>query len=198
MSALEKFSSGVAEFFARLSFKTKIVVFLFTILFILWLDNQTGFTYHYFTSRKIDEIKNYKEILKDTSLTSYSKGIIENEFISAINKTRGFKLNQIQGESVLFHLSYSWILLFMILFIKKLIAAGSKGQSTDSEISSQSVSVSIILILEILILYFVANYLSSYIKNNVVLYLINSAMQILILAFTFFLANVYERKKKRR
>jgi hypothetical protein len=188
---------SLAKAFAQLTFKTKIFYTFLVIIGVAWIDSQMGFTYHYFTDRKIDEIRKYGEVLKDTNIDAKTRVLILNERIAVINKGRGFVESIKRADtdkSFLFHLSYSWILGLLIIFSYWLIKKGNR-YSPQKEVNQQTVGVVIILLLELVIIYLIASFMSRYL-NGIALYVANSLLQLLFLIVTFYLSNRHEKMKK--
>jgi len=191
------------EFFANIFSNITSWRSLFTIVLlstiVLWIDSQMGFSYHYFTQRKIDEIARYNQIVKDPSLDSVTRALIIKERLSVIKKNRAMvePIDKFPKDtSALFHLSYSWIIALIILLSYPLMAR-TQPTATGRQIWAQVIAVGIILLMEALLLYFIASTLSMYVQNFF-LYTINTLIQALFVFATFWIANRYEQAKKRK
>lgn len=122
MSAFE----AVAHFFSpTTSLIKRIINFVIITTIILTIDNQMGFSYHYFTQKKIDEISGYNKILLDTTIDAQTKILIKNQRRYIIDKERFYRpINKKDKHySPLFYISYSFIMVLLIFsspyFIRK-------------------------------------------------------------------------------
>ena len=95
---------------------------------LLWVDGQMGFTYHYFSQRKIDEISSYNALLKDTSLDSNTRAMLMKERTLAITKKR-MSASDYASFRILngwqFILSCNWLMILIILIIPKALKEGN-------------------------------------------------------------------------
>jgi ABC-type Na+ efflux pump permease subunit len=188
----------LATAFARLNFKTKIFYTLLGILLVAWIDSQMGFTYHYFTARKIEEIKKYNEIVADPTIDPETKTLVIKERLTVINKARGL-VDSIRksdtDKSIFFHLSYSCIIGLLIILSYWLIKIGNKNLASQKEINQQTVAVILILLIELAIIYLIASFISRYL-NGFALYASNIVLQLIALGLTFYFSTMLDKKRK--
>jgi hypothetical protein len=172
----------LARLFGGLKPKHRVITIAFVLLLAAWVDSQMGFTYHYFTDKKINEISRYNQILKDDKLDSNTIALVKKERQSVISKNRAFiefaNRDTAPPKNAIFHLSYSWLLI--ILFVMIPFTTGFQKHLETSKKISQVIWSWVILGVITLITYFVAKGLSFYIKS-MFLYIINTTVQILFL-----------------
>src|SRR5688572_19856691 len=115
---LDKLATGLADIFTKLSFGGKLGSIVVTIAIVLWIDTQMGFTYHYFTDRKIGEIERLNAVLRDNSIDSTTRANLYLQRVDVINKSRGIDTN------LPFHISYSWLIGLLIVFSYQILVYG--------------------------------------------------------------------------
>jgi hypothetical protein len=180
MSEAIKFLAALFSSF--LPIHTRILNFLVISVLIIWIDSQMGFTYHYFTKSKIEEIAKYNELLKDTSLDSVTKQSIYDERKLVIEKNRaliesGSQIKKVNGFYLF--VSYSWLYILMIICTPLLLQL---NQSLQKSMYWTTVfNVWAMMGLLIFISYIFGNFLSKHIEPPM-LYFLNGVTQISILA----------------
>jgi len=154
-----------------------------------------GFSYHYFTQRKLDEISKYNIILRDNSLDSSTRSMLVKERTSIINKNRAIldsTERKTRTKSFLFWMSFTWIFLVLIALTPYLLKRQNYA-ATSSEINYQVFGVIVILLLLEVIIYFIAAAVSMYV-TGVYLFLVNTFVQIVFLVFIFWLTTRNKKK----
>ncbi len=140
-----------------------------------------GFTYHYFTQRKIEEIAKYDELLKDPSLDSGTNAMIKDQRTGIITKKRILSKNLDKINGWLYFFSSSWFLILLMALTPKI----RNMKAIQPEQRKKAVILfEVIFIIEISIVYSLALWLYSYIQSNFLLYFITTAMQILIFSLS--------------
>lgn len=72
----------------RLSSKAAVVVFV--IIGVLFVDNYLGFSYHYNTDKKIEQVQKVNSIIKDTTIDSTTKAFALNLRSEIIHRRNAF------------------------------------------------------------------------------------------------------------
>jgi hypothetical protein len=193
---MHRLAEVIGEFFAKLTLSGKLISIISGFLIVIIVDSQLGFSYHYFTDRKISEIKEYNAIIKDPLLDSSSKRMINDQRILVINKNRGLNVlsSSIGAETVKFTLSYSWLMIVLILFTNSLLKSDPNNRSN---VVGQTFSVIVVLIIEIIIIRFIALEFSKIFKGAT-MYIVNSLLQVVSLWITFLLSNAIDKRKKNK
>jgi hypothetical protein len=183
--AMDKIAEFFANLFNKLSAMSKLVTIAFVCLIFYWIDTQMGFTYHYFTGRKIEEIKKYSEIITSPSVDSVTKVLLVRERTNVIQKSRATfdrAVNK-KDKSFLFHLSYSFAFAILMILAYPLLKNQSPYEE-KSKLRAQAIGVVIILGIECLMCYLLGSGLSQYVSGYL-LYFFNLFMQIFLLYLTF-------------
>jgi hypothetical protein len=197
---MNPFIEGLANFFNRLNLTSKFISLIVFVTIMFWIDSQMGFSYHYFTQRKIEEIETYNRILKDNSLDSTTRAVISKERMSVITKSRAlfepidYKA-QPPEHSAIFHISYSWLLVLLIIFSPYLIRKGNSPYTPKSSLRNQTVSVIAVLTVGGIVIYFIAKSLSVYVKSGW-LFTANTFLQLIFLYIIYYLTNRFNQSKK--
>lgn len=148
------------------SWRSRFIYLVVILLIAFWVDSQMGFTYHYFTQRKIDEIHRYNEMLDNKNIDSATRHLIMKERFAVITKNRAIlepSERQEKAHGVLFHISYSWIYIALILFGPSLIKKGDPYMLRD-ELRKQVLGMWVALIILIGFNYFAATWMSKFLS----------------------------------
>ena len=179
---------SIAKIFEKLSNRHRLISLLIVMVILSWIDSQMGFTYHYFTDKKIDEIVKFNQILKDTSLDSQTKTILSNERMAIISKNRAIVeplQHQEIKQGIWFHLSYGGI----ILLVTILLPFSINREPISRETKNNKIMWSIFLCIGILIVFYLfANWFSNFLQPPF-LYLANILLQVGILWVSVIYAN---------
>lgn len=169
------------------SWRSRLIYLTIFLLIGFWVDSQMGFTYHYFTQRKIDEVSRYISLLDNKNIDSTTKGLIKIELLSVINKKRAIvesKERYPKAGGIFYHLSYSWIYLLLAIFGIPLLRKSSP-YSTPKEIRSEWLLMMVGIVLLAVIGFFIAKLISPYLAPSG-LYIANSLIQIALLVIIVF------------
>lgn len=130
MDNIEK-TKIIFNYIKEIPFLGLILGFLLAVFIFCWLDGQSGYTFHYFHEKKIEEISKYTKMKKkniNDSIMQHKIDILIDEIIQKkrISAYGDFKRYSIR-ENIIFSISYSWLsILFALLVYKKRILSFEK------------------------------------------------------------------------
>lgn len=168
------------------------------IIIFIWIDGQMGFTYHYFSQRKIDEISSYNNILKDSSIDKATRLSIMNERAIIVAKRRMSDYDYTSNRVLTgwqFILSCNWLFALTILILPKLMIIGNKYTprgTLNIQIATVIFIFCVIAVFETFICYFVDGFL----PNKFFMILINSLAQVFFISFVIWLSVRLSNKQK--
>ncbi len=162
--------------------KTRLVYFLIIVGVSFWIDSQMGFTYHYFTERKINAISKYSTLIKDPQLDSTTKTLLIKERLSVIQKSRAMVepiARTTKPNGIIFHLSYSWMFILLIILGPLLLRKGDPYASRK-EINNHYLYLILASLICCVVTYLIAKAASFYLTSTG-LYIFNTLVQLIIL-----------------
>jgi hypothetical protein len=180
----------------------KILNFVAILLVLVSIDYFFGFSFHYFEKSKLEEIEIISRINNNYKLDSAQSALIRNEFNKVVSKEANVyqlfdsvKVPIFFNSGLMIFLSYSWFLLFVIFFARKLIISGTKGTlPNNTTLLFQTFFIWIILLVGIWITSEISNWLQSKV-GLLLLYTFNSASQLVFLGVTFFIVSLLPKNK---
>lgn len=177
---------------------TKLKYLFIIVVLLIFIDSRIGFTYHYFTQRKIEEVADISKIINDPLIDSTTKSILSKQRLSIISENRNLlpeiKKHKAEG-GFWFFISYSFLHLMCILTCPWLLRIGVNQYKSRNQQNSEIIGVILVLSIEVFLLYCLCTYISQYINREAAIW-VNIVLQIGAIYLTFYLSNLKTNSAK--